>query len=195
MPATTPQSKVRFGVSNLTFWPLLTEGTNSAAPTYGEKIAVPGTVTIEVEYESNELKFHADNALYYSAYSNTGNSGSIENALFPNALKAAAYGWRIDSNGGLVEDLDGTPGRFAMAYQVEGDADALRVVHYDVTLGFPKESHATVEDNITINTETIDYTGKPQNVSGERIPRYSLPEGATGYDTWFTAPVMPAARA
>lgn len=199
MPAVTPKSKVRFGVSNLTFWPLTADGTaasgsaQAANPTYGAAITVPGTVTIEVKYESNEVKFYADNSLYYSAYSKAGNNGTIENAVFPNALKAAAYGWRVDANGGLVEVEDGKPGRFAMAYQVEGDEDAVRVVHYDVSLGLPRETHQTTEDNITVNTESIDYSGKGQLIGGERVPRYSIAEGGTGYNAWFTAPVFPAA--
>lgn len=196
MAAVTPKSKVRYGISQLTFWPLETDGTGSENPTYGTKIEVPGTVTVEVEYESNELKFYADNGPYYNTFSQSGNSGSLENAMFPNELKALAYGWRVDANGGLVEVKDGKPKHFAMAYQIEGDADALRVVHYDVTLGLPQESHRTTEDGIEIDTETVDYSGKEQLVGAEKVSRYSLPETATGYDTWFgTTPVFPAAAA
>lgn len=193
MAAVTSSSKVRFGVSNLTLWPLTADGTDSAAPTYGNAISIPGTVEIEVEYDGNDNTFHADNGKYWTGYSSSGNSGSIENAVFPNEVKAHAYGWRVDANGGLVEVENGTPGRFAMAYQVEGDADSIRVVHYDVSLGFPKVTHKTTEDNITPDTEKIDWSGKAQNCSGEKVTRYSLPQGGTGYSTWFSAPVMPAA--
>ena len=186
-------SKVRFGVKSLTFWPITADGTASANPTYGTKIEVPGTVQVEVDYESNEVKFYADNNIYYSGRNSAGNTGSIENAFFPDALKAAAYGWRIDANGGLVETDDGTPCNFAMAYQVEGDAEGLRCVHYDVNLGYPKQTHSTTEDGITVDTETIDYTGKKANLKGEMVARYSLVEGNTGYSSWFgTTPVFPA---
>ena len=187
-------NKVQYGVSGLTFIPLLTEGSASEAPTWDttKKISVPGTVQISVDYDGDESNFAADNnPKYFSSRSNSGNSGEIENALIPDELKALAYGWRVDSDGGLVEVADGKPTRFAMGYQIEGDESNRRVWHYNVTLGFPDEEHNTVDESIEPDTQTLSWSGAQVNNSGERVYRYGVPSSASTYGAFLDSVALP----
>lgn len=192
-------NKVEYGISNLVFWELTADGTDEAVPTYGtEAYRVPGVNKVTVEYDSETSEYYGDNKKYWVASSNAGNSGTLSAPLLPDELKAKAFGWRIDANGGLVEDNDGKPARFAMAYQVEGDEANRRVVHYDVTLSIPNDEHNTTEKSITVDAVEVSWQGVPQNVKGETAARYSLPMSAKGkaaYDAWFSAPAVPAAKA
>jgi phi13 family phage major tail protein len=189
-------NKVEFGISRLTFWELVEDGTDSAAPKYsGEPFSVPGTVKMSVSNDSSTSDFYADNGKYYSGSSNAGNSGDFETALLPDDFKAAAFGWRIDERGGLVETKGGKRKHFAMAYQIEGDDHNRRVVHYDVTLSVPDEDHNTSGESIDPDTITVSWSGKHQNLSGEDATRYSLSDSTdqtATYSAWFAAPVVPA---
>lgn len=190
-------NKVQFGICNLVFAEMITDGTATTAPTYStDLIEVPGTVKITVEYDSKENDFAADNnAKYWMQHSNSGNSGEVEVALIPDELLAAAHGWRVDSNGGLVEVANGVQKKFAMGYQVEGDEAGRRIWHYNVALGFPSEEHNTAGEDVTPDTQTIEWTGAQVTCKGEDVYRYSLVKStanATVYGSFLASVTLPA---
>ena len=191
-------NRVQYGVCNLVFVPLTADGSDTTAPTYDEKsvIKVPGTVKITVDYESKENTFSADNnPKYFNQYGNSGNSGEIELALIPDALNAAAHGWEVDANGGIIEIANGTQKTFAMGYQVEGDESGKRCWHYNVKLGYPSEEHNTAGEDITPDTQTLEWSGALVESKGKKFYRYSLTEStanAATYASFLDSVTLPA---
>lgn len=162
---------------------------------YETPIHVPGAVNMTLDPEGSESPFHADDSIYYSQKKNNGYSGSLEMALFPDAVKARMLGDYIDSAGNYVEDAEGTPCPFALLFEVQGDEKARRTAFYEVTASRPSENAQTVEDDITPQTETADITAVPHTFGtiDKKVPKLTCHQGETDYENFFEAVVEPKA--
>lgn len=165
-------NRVQFGASNLHVAFLTTDGTDKAAPEYEEPVAIPGLVNISLDVEGNSSDFFADNSNYFNTSSNSGYTGDIEVALFPDDVLAKALGWRVDSTGGLVEVQDGQPKPFALGFQMEGDVEARGIWLYNVKLNRPGMDASTIEDTVEVKTQTSEFKATQQLFSGEKVVRY-----------------------
>ncbi len=181
-------NKVLFGVSNLHVgeYIVATDGT----VTLGTPFALPGTVNISMEPESEENKFYADNVVYWSAYSDNGYSGEIENAFFPDAFKTRFMNYKTLANGGIAQ-IKGEPNKKVyMIFQVEGDEKARRGIFYNVTLGQITREYSTTEDSIEPATATLPFTVNGDNATG--VVRAAYTDGSAAYTTLFTTPPVPS---
>lgn len=180
-------NKVEFGLSNLHFCTYTVNDVGEV--TLGSVIAVPGAVNLTLEPQGDENVFHADNTTYWSRFSDNGYSGSIEVAKFPDAFKKAFLGY-IDLDDGGVGQLKGyNKPSVCVMFQSEGDAEARRGILYNVSLGNINRSHTTTEDNIEVDTETIDINVVGDN--GTKLTQVGYGRDAAGYNTLFTAPPVP----
>lgn len=187
-------NKVRYGLCNIHY--AFVNPTAETQPAWGSVVAIPGAVNIEVEEDGDETVFYADNGEYVSFGSGKGLSGSIEVADFPDAFLAEALGWRVDSNGGLIEIAGAVKKAFALGFQVEGDESGRRNWIYNMTLSRPGESHGTTTENIGVETATANFKASPVTINNEKVTKYSLPystAGATAYNGFFSSVTTPAA--
>lgn len=180
-------NKVIFGVSNLHvgLYNVSTTGT----VTLGTPYALPGTVNISIEPDSEETKFYADNVVYWSSYSDNGLTGEIENAFFTDDFKTKFMNYKSLSNGGVaqIKGMQNKPVYFA--FQAEGDKEARRGIFYNVTLGQITREYSTTEDTTEPATATLPFTVNGDNATG--VTRAAFTEGATAYSTLFTSPPVP----
>ena len=183
-------NRVQFGASNLHVAFITADGTAEAAPEFETPIHIPGLVNISLDVEGTSSDFFADNSNYFNSSSNTGYSGSIEVALFPDEVLAEALGWRVDSTGGLVEIQDGKPKPFALGFQIEGDVEARGIWLYNVKINRPGFEASTTEDSIEVKTQTSDFKATQQLFSGEKVVRYVN----TASPTFFATVPAPAAE-
>lgn len=180
-------NKVIFGVSNLHvgLYNVSTTGT----VTLGTPYALPGTVNISIEPDSEETKFYADNVVYWSSYSDNGLTGEIENAFFTDDFKTKFMNYKSLSNGGVaqIKGMQNKPVYFA--FQAEGDKEARRGIFYNVTLGQITREYSTTEDTTEPATATLPFTVNGDNATG--VTRAAFTEGAAAYSTLFTSPPVP----
>lgn len=180
-------NKVIFGVSNLHvgLYNVSTTGT----VTLGTPYALPGTVNISIEPDSEETKFYADNVVYWSSYSDNGLTGEIENAFFTDDFKTKFMNYKSLSNGGVaqIKGMQNKPVYFA--FQAEGDKEARRGIFYNVTLGQITREYSTTEDTTEPATATLPFTVNGDNATG--VTRAAFTEGASAYSTLFTSPPVP----
>jgi len=166
----------------------------AGATGYGIPIPVLGVVGLSADPEGEESKFYADNSIYYTSTSNNGYSGDLETALIPDAILVEAFGWEMDTDGGVVEIADGAQKEFALMGQVQGDVKNRRFVYYDCKLARPKKDHKTTEGSDDPATETAAITMLPIEIGGKKIVKRVL-ELATAneavYNAWFTAVQLP----
>ena len=181
-------NKVVYGVSNLHVgeYNVSTSGT----VTLGTPYAVPGTVNISIEAESEENKFYADNIVYWSSYSDNGLSGEIENAFFSDEFKTKFMNYVSLSNGGIAQIKGKKNKPVYFVFQAEGDAEARRGIFYNVTLGQITREFSTTEDTIQPATATLPFTVNGDNATG--VVRAAYTEGAAAYSTMFTSPPVPS---
>lgn len=176
------KNKVKFGLSNVHIFPVKEETQKSV--TYDEVISIPGAVNLSLDVEGEEGKFYADDIVYFSQFANNGYSGDLEMALIPDEFKVKILGFEEDKNCAIFENVNARPKNFALAFEFKGDKNKTRRLYYNVSASRPSESHATVEDTIEPETETITITCIPRADTGDITVK--LDEGQEGYNTFYT---------
>ena len=181
------KNKVQFGISQLHV------GTYTVAEggtiTLGTPYHQAGAVSFSPEEDSERNDFYADNVPYWSGYSGGTIEGDLEVALFDDEFKTQFLGYKTLTNGGLANVKNATKPNVFVAFQVEGDAEARRVILYNCALGAITREYNTIEDSKEPATETIPVTCNGDNTSG--VTMAVLKPGDDGYDTLFTAPTAP----
>ncbi len=163
-------------------------------PTWESPVAVPGAVSFSRTPEGQELKFFADNGLYYYTTTNEGYTGELEMALIPDALLAELMGWAVDENGMLVEDADALPKDFALMGQILGDERNRRFVFYSCKAARGSEENQTRGESVDPQTTTLSIVMTPLMVEDKPIIRgimERIPANETEYDEFFSAVLLP----
>ena len=180
-------NKVRFGLSNLYF------GTYTVAAngtvTLGSPVKVPGAVSLNLDPETEETVFWADNVKYYVTNADNGFTGEVEVAAFNDDFKTTFMNYVALADGGIAQIKGMDNQTCYMMFQSEGDAQSRRGILYNVTLGQISRSYQTTEGTKEPQTATLGITVVGDNETG--ITRASYTEDATGYSTLFSAPPVP----
>ena len=180
-------NKVRFGLSDVYVG---TYTDNNGTVTLGSPQAVKGAVSLNLDPETAESVFHADNVKYFVKNQANGYTGDLVMAKFPDAFKTAFMNYVAMTGGGTGETkLLGNKPVYIM-FEVQGDVQARRTIMYNVTLGAITEEHNTVEDEIEVQTESLGITVVGDNTTG--LVKVSYESGDSKYSTLFTNPPVPA---
>lgn len=180
-------NKVEFGISNLYIGTYTdTNGTVTLGTPYHQK----GAVSLSLEPEGDSNEFYADNMIYWSGFSDNGFSGSLEVARFDTDAKKDFFGYAVTAGGGIAAIKGATKPPVYIAFQTEGDAEARRVIMYNVTLSGINREFNTIEDSKEPVTESCDITVVGDNTTGITVASYK--PGDSAYSTLFTTPPVPA---
>lgn len=181
-------NKVMFGVSELRFGEYTVASDGSV--TLGTPFALPGTVNISMDPETEDNAFWADNVKYWTSYSDNGYTGEIENALFPDEFKTRFLNYETRSDGGIVQIKGAKSKPVYFMFQAEGDESARRGIFYNVSLGSISREYSTTEETTEPATATLPFTVNGDNKTG--IIRAAYTTGASAYSTLFTTPPVPS---
>ena len=166
----------------------------AGATGWGVPVNIPGAVSFTPEPEGDENTFYADNIPYFVITSNNGYKGDLEMALVPDTILKEMLGWEIDDHGLLLEESDGTPKKFALMGQVQGDDKNRRFVYYNCQAARPKLEHKTKEDKIEPQTNTLSLTILPIEINSKKCVKGVMElttENATQYNAFFDAVYVP----
>lgn len=186
-------NKVIFGLENVHIAFMNTEAPEQ--PAWKTPVKIPGAVSFSPSPEGDENTFYADNGPYFKVTTNNGYTAELEMALIPDDVLAEMMGWRIDSNGMLVENADAMPKEFALLGEVKGDSKNRRFVYYRCTAARSDEEHNTQEDTITPDTTTLTITILPINIGGENVIKGVIElsdTNATAFNAFFGSVLVPA---
>lgn len=183
-----PKNKVEFGISKLHVGTYTVD--DEGVVTLGEPYHQRGAVSFAPEEQSELNNFFADNEEYWSEYSGGAQEGDLQVARFDDDFKERFLGYKRLTSGGLARVKNAVKPRVYIAFQVEGDAEARRVVYYNATLGAIQREYATIEDSKEPATETLPVTAAGDEATG--VPFEVLKPGDAGYDVLFTNPIVPA---
>lgn len=194
--------KVQFGVKDLTVW-ALTETTTTTGITvsYGDAIAIPGTVKIQLDPAgSDATPFYADDSTYWITNGkNQGYTGSFDNALIPEKIRTDLMNYIKDSNNNLVEIDESDTKYFGMAFSKESNDGDIRFVFYKCAFGRLSVNGDTTTDTQSPETETASVTivplSKKYTLGGkERTVISNMTSDSTttaSFSAWFTTPQLP----
>lgn len=185
-------NKIKFGIEQV-WYAVETENAETGVSTYGTPKALPGAVSLTLDAEGSEYTKYADNVPYYVDFNNNGYSGEFELTELPDDFKVDCLGYVLDDNGGLVELAGAKTKNFALMGQINGDALNRKFVFYKGKASRPGFNAETAEESKEAQDDTVSITFTTAKLTGweDRVVRYVLPEGTTGYDSFFTAVPIP----
>lgn len=181
-------NKVRFGLSQVHYgtYTVASDGT----VTLGSPVAMPGAVSLNLDPDTAEAIFYADNDKYHVAKKNNGYTGELVMAKFPDSFKTTILNYIALTGGGIGESKKLTTKAMYLQFQVEGDVQDRRTILYNVEPGSITANPATTEDNVEVTTETLPITVVGDNKTG--LVKSSFESGDTGYSSFFSTAPVPA---
>ncbi|MEF7566417.1 major tail protein [Bacillus infantis] len=182
-----PENKVTYGLENV-HYATFTE--TAGVITYDTPIAIPGSVEITLDPRGELSEFYADNILYYVANSNQGYDGTLNIANIIEQFAMDALGEEKDEvDGVLTEVADAKQKRFALLFQFEGDAKAVRHVLYNCTANRPSVSSSTKTNTTEPNTNELSFVASPVIINDRKMvkTKTGAETPAAVYDAWFDA--------
>lgn len=181
------KNKVEFGMKMCHMGTYETD--QDGVVTLGAPMHVPGSISLALSAESEESKFWADDVVYFSSFTDNGESGDLNMALFPDEFKLAFLNYEQLADGGIAKIKTKQNKNVYMIFQGEGDKSKRRHILYNVSLGAISREYRTMEGTKEPETETIPVTLTGDNATG--IVKVSYSEGDAGYDGLFTTPPVP----
>lgn len=179
-------NKVKFGLKNVYYAKATVTG---STVTYATPVAVPGAVNLSMDAQGEETNFFADDTKYYTTTNNTGYSGDLEVAKFPEAFFTDIFGYAADTDGVIFEDAEVEPAQFALLFEFDGDKNNTRHCLYLCSCSRPAVASGTLTESKDPVTESVTITASPLplDANGMRIVRSKCVEGDTDYSGWFSA--------
>lgn len=181
-------SKVRFGLKNV-HYAVLTETVSGGVVSYSwdTPVAVPGAVTLDLAANGDISNFYADNIVYFSSKGASGFSGDLEVALVPDAMLTDLFGYTLDATDKtLVKSDQSAPVRFALLYQIDGDAEDNLYVLYNCTATDPNVGSATITETTDPQTQSMTITASAL-ADGSILGRTTAETTEAIRTAWFTA--------
>lgn len=185
-----PKNKVKFGLKNVHVYPLTEttdESTGNVAYSYENAIPWPGAVSISFAQQGGLTPFFADNRRYYVSYANNGREGEFSSALVPRAVKTALLGYAADANGALIENANSRPSPFAMAFEIDGDAEPTRYVCYNCLMTPAALSSGTAAGTREPQTDAVTISVMPR-ADGSILASLTAGDSPEAFAAWYDAP-------
>lgn len=178
------KNKVKFGLSNVHVAKMI-KGEDGVI-TYDTPFKIPGAVNLSLDAEGDNEPFYADNIKFFESFANNGYSGELEIAKIPDEFLKEILGQKIDSIGGVIENINDKITPFAFMYQIEGDVTGTRFCYYNATVSRPSTEAATTEGTKTPNTDTLSITTSAREDTGDVRYKLALSDtNKTEYNAFF----------
>lgn len=174
------KNKIRFGLRNVYYSVITEESTDKF--TYSAPVAIPGAVNLSLSPTGETNDFYADDIIYSSTSTNQGYEGDLEIALIPESFLTDVMSVIKDANGALIENADAKPKKFALGFEVQGDAKGRRTWLYNCTASRSNQDAATKESSATPQTETITLKAMPRDF--DKNVKITLELNDTNADTY-----------
>ena len=127
------QNRVNFGLTNV-HYAVITEDPVTGEYSYATPVRIPGAVSLSESTRGENTPFYADNGVYYSSSSNQGYELSLTFARITESFRVDVLGETL-VNGGLYENANAKPKKFALLFEIDGDAQQDKFVYYLYDLG------------------------------------------------------------
>ena len=186
------ENKVLYGFRDL-YIGTYTVDEDTQEVTMGTPYHQTGAVGFSPESQGSNYTFYADDTSYFSKYTTGAYEGDLVVARFDDAFRKAFLGYIELADGGLAEVKNPNKPNIYMMYESQGEKGPERTIWYNGSLGSITREVATIEDEIEVNTETIQVTFVGDNKT--EITKVTYGKDRAGFDTLFTnppAPVLPS---
>ena len=181
-------NKVKFNLKNA-HYALLTLGADGT-PSYGNPVAMPGSVSLSLSANGEPENFYADGIAYYVINNNMGYTGDLELALIPESFRTDVLQETLDENGVLVESSEAEVVPFALLFEFDGDKRHIRHVLYNCSASRPGIEGKTNEESREVQTEKISLKSTPLPNGMVKAKTGDTTDTAT-YTSWYDSVYLP----
>lgn len=188
----TAENKVEFGLRNA-HYAIATLDDATGKITFGAPKKLPGATSLSLDVAGDLIQFKADDVDYYTNPNNQGYSGTLTLARVTDEFKVDILGEEKTADGVMVEAADAQTKRFALMFEFQGDAKAIRHVMYYCSANRPPIG-STTKDKGDPNTTDLSVVVSPR--PDNQVVKANSTPGVTAaiYDKWFeTVYEIPAA--
>lgn len=182
------ENKVQFNLLNVHYAKLTPDA--QGAPTYATPVHVPGAVTLTLDPAGSMEPFYADGIIYYMGAVNSGYSGSLEMARFPDQMLQDIWSFTLDTDNVLHENANVEASEFALLYQIDGDQDNTLFCLYRCTGTKPGIGSTTNTDSKTPQTQTSNITAAAipaGTLAGRVLSKTTADTTSAKKAAWFNA--------
>lgn len=160
------ENKVTFGLENV-HWSKPTVGT-SGAITYSTPEKLSGSIELQLDPQSTDIKLKADNIDYYVSASNDGYTGKVIMYNVPEEFLQYAVG--EEKVGELIAERSSSQGKpITLLFQIEGDVHAVRHCLTQVVVKRPKVNSKT-KDGSNFNNVELEFISSPR--ATDKVVKY-----------------------
>lgn len=152
-------NKVKFGLKNV-HYALRAIGEDGSV-TFETPKRIPGAVSMSLSPDGETTPFYADDSLYFTTISNNGYTGNLEVAVIPDDFRVEVLGESLDTKKVQFEDAKSQPKAFALLFEFDGDAAAIKHVLYNCKATRPTIEGETKAKSIEAKTETLELVAAP----------------------------------
>lgn len=179
-----PENKVTFGLKNVHY---ATYTVADGTITYEKPKKVPGAVEISLEPRGEMSEFYADDILYYSASNNQGYDGTLNIANIPEQFAIDCLGEVKDETDMVItEKSNGVGKNFALLFEFDGDAKAIRHVLYNCSANRPKIASSTKTNNKEPNTNELTFVASPRETDLAVKTKTTVSTTDAIYNNWYS---------
>ncbi len=188
------ENKVKYNIKNVHVAKQTeTVGENGITYSYETPKSIPGAVSISLDAEGEISTFYADGIAYYVTSANNGYSGDLEMALIPSWFRTEILNETQDAKGVLAENANNGTNKFALLFEFDGDARAIRRCLYNCTCTRPSIESETKEETIEPGTETLSIQNSPRSDGMVKVQTGPDTEDGT-YAGWYQTVYVPTAE-
>ena len=182
-------NKIRYGLKNVHYAPLTFP---SGVSTFGTPVKIPGSVSLSMSKNSEDINFYADDGVYFALGDNSSFDGELELALIPDGFHTSMLGDTLDDNNVLATKGDQERGHFALLFEFAGDQKGIRHVIYNCTASPDGDtSGETKKQGIEVKTEKLKLSAMPLPDTNYVKAKTGDTTDSTVYDDWYDSVYTP----
>ena len=175
------ENKVTFGLENV-HWSKPTVETGGSI-SYSKPEKLSGSIELQLDPQSTDIKLKADNIDYYVSASNDGYTGKVIMYNVPEEFLQYAVG--EEKVGELIAERSNSQGKpITLLFQIEGDVHAVRHCLTQVVVKRPKVNSKT-KDGSNFNNVELEIISSPR--ATDKVVKYKTSKNTSEetYNNFF----------
>lgn len=175
------ENKVTFGLENV-HWSKPTVETGGSI-SYSKPEKLSGSIELQLDPQSTDIKLKADNIDYYVSASNDGYTGKVIMYNVPEEFLQYAVG--EEKVGELIAERSNSQGKpITLLFQIEGDVHAVRHCLTQVVVKRPKVNSKT-KDGSNFNNVELEFISSPR--ATDKVVKYKTSKNTSEetYNNFF----------
>lgn len=179
-------NKVTFGLKNVHY--SLATVDSEGIWSFDAPLRLIGAQEITTEAIGGSSQVYADDKVIATLVSNAGTTVTLKFTEIDDNFKKDIFGFKTDSNGNLVEVINGEIKTFALGYEIQGDVKARRIWYFLCTATPAGDASKSKTDSIEANSVSLTITARPIEVGDDLVMRVISSLGDLNYTTFLTTP-------